>query len=344
MDPYTKYLPELEEEMRWVLTPEIDPAPTDTRESPELLYGMIHYHMGWADANFHPIRVDAGKRLRPIFLLLCCEAQGGQWNQALPAAAAVELLHNFTLIHDDIEDRDEFRRGRATLWTIWGEAQAINAGDALYTLAYRALLSLDAVNLPAERVLQAARCYSHAILKITEGQCWDIGFETISQVSETAYLTMIRGKTATLLGMACELGAIIAGADPDAIQAMRTFGEAVGMAFQMNDDLLGLWGNPQRTGKPVGADLRRRKKTLPILHGMAHSPEFAAMMEGAGLDDAAIVKVLALLEKAGSHAYTLTQAQHFHDQAMTAWKQSHGTGEAQIALLELAEKLMNRDR
>lgn len=344
MDPYTKYLPELEEEMRWVLAPEITPASSDVRESPELLYGMIHYHLGWADANFRPVRVDAGKRLRPIFLLLCCEAQGGQWNQALPAAAAVELLHNFTLIHDDIEDRDEFRRGRATLWAIWGEAQTINAGDALYTLAYRALLSLDAVNLPVERVLQAARCYSHAILKITEGQCWDIGFETTPQVSEMAYLTMIRGKTATLLGMACELGGIIAGAAPGAIQALRTFGEAVGMAFQMNDDLLGLWGNPARTGKPVAADLRRRKKTLPILHGMAHSPEFVALMEGSGLDDAAVTSALALLEKAGSHAYTQAQAKLFHDQAVAAWQQSNGTGEAQTALLELAEKLMKRDR
>ncbi len=344
MDPYTKYLPELEAEMRWVLAPDIDPASSDDRELPDLLYGMLHYHLGWADANFQPAQVNPGKRLRPIFLLLCCEAQGGEWNQALPAAASVELLHNFTLIHDDIEDRDEFRRGRATLWTLWGEAQAINAGDALYTLAYRALLSLDAVNLPAARILQAARSYSHAVLKVTEGQCWDLGFETVPRISEAAYLAMIRGKTATLLGASCELGGIIAGAAPDAIQSLRAFGEAVGMAFQMNDDLLGLWGNPERTGKPVAADLRRRKKTLPILHGMVHSPEFAELMEGSGLDDACVVKALALLEKAGSHAYTQAQAKRYHDQAIAAWERSHGAGEAQTALLELAEQLMNRDK
>ncbi len=344
MDPFAHYLPELEAEMRWVLAPDIDPASSDGRELPDLLYGMLHYHLGWADANFQPTQVNAGKRLRPVFLLLCCEAQGGSWNQALPAAAAVELLHNFSLIHDDIEDRDEFRRGRATLWTLWGEAQAINAGDALYTLAYRALLSLDAVNLPAERILRAARSYSHAVLKITEGQCWDLGFENVLCVTETDYLAMISGKTATLLGMSCELGGIIAGADPEAVQALRDFGEAVGMAFQMNDDLLGLWGDPEITGKPVGADLRRRKKTLPILHGMAHSPEFLAIMEGSGLDDARVVEALALLEKAGSRAYTQAQAAHYYNQAIAAWERSHGAGEAQTALLELAKQLMNRDR
>ncbi|HUS97236.1 MAG TPA: polyprenyl synthetase family protein [Hyphomicrobiaceae bacterium] len=334
MDPFTRYLPALEETMQQVLS----------NTSPELLYGMLRYHLGWADTTFRPTAHKAGKRLRPIFLLLACEAQSGDWRQALPAAAAIELLHNFTLIHDDIEDRDHTRRGRPTLWTVWGVPQAINAGDALFTLAYRSLFNLQATSLPPELILRVVNRYTDTILKITEGQCLDLSFETEKEIAETTYLTMIRNKTAVLIGLACELGSMIADAPQTHISASREFGESLGMAFQMQDDLLGLWGKPEQTGKPVGSDLRNRKKTLPIIHGMTHSADFKTLLTTTtAIDDRSIADGLALLETAGSREYVHAQALAHHRVALNALERSRGTGEAQAALYALAEQLFGRD-
>ena len=336
MNPFTRYLPALDATMRAVLAPDAD--------APALLYGMLHYHMGWADADFRPADVPTGKRLRPIFLLLACEAQGGDWQHALPAAAAVELLHNFTLIHDDLEDRDEVRRGRPTLWTLWGEAQAINAGDALFALAYRAMLDLPTPDIAPEVVLHATRQYTTGSLRVTEGQCRDIGFEKRDAVTEAEYLAMIGGKTAALIGLACELGGLIAAAPPARVAALHTFGEEIGLAFQMQDDLLGLWGNTQQTGKAVGADIRRRKKTLPILHGMRHSPELRHLLQRPTLTDADIADALALLERGGSRAYAEELAARHHAAAMRALERSEGRGAAHAALATLAQQLLGRDR
>ncbi len=334
MDPFTRYLPALEEMMQQVLN----------YPAPELLYGMLRYHLGWADTAFQPVASKAGKRLRPVFLLLACEAQGGDWQTALPAAAAIELLHNFTLIHDDIEDHDHTRRGRSTLWSVWGEPQAINAGDALFALAYRSLINLHTTSLEPELIVRVDVRYTDTILQITEGQCLDLSFETEQDIAEATYLTMIRNKTAVLIGLACELGGMIAGASPARVVALREFGESLGMAFQMQDDLLGLWGKPEQTGKPVGSDLRNRKKSLPILHGMAHSADFKALLTTtAAIDDAEIARGLALLEAAGSREYVQAQALAHHRAALDALERSQGDGEAQAALYALAERLMGRD-
>ncbi len=338
MDPFTRYLPALEATMQQAI-----PA-----TAPDALYGMLRYHLGWSDTSFRPTTNTAGKRLRPVFLLLACEAQaceaqGGDWHQALPAAAAIELLHIFTLIHDDIEDHVHTRRGRPTLWAVWGEPQAINAGDALFTLAYRSLFNLQTAQVPPETVLRAVNRYTDVILQITEGQHLDLSFEAESQVDEVAYLTMIRGKTAALLGLACELGGILAGASEARLAALQEFGVGLGMAFQMQDDLLGLWGNPEQTGKPVGSDLRNRKKTLPILHGMARSADFMALLTTtSAIDDADIVRGLALLEVIGSREYVQAQALAHHQAALDALERSQGVGEAQAALYALAEQLMGR--
>jgi geranylgeranyl diphosphate synthase type I len=334
-----RYLEPLEEEMRAVVAPLAE-------SSPALLYGMLRYHLGWADEAFRPVQVYAGKRLRPCFLLLACEAQGGPWREAIPAAAAIELLHNFTLIHDDIEDRDEQRRGRPTLWTLWGVPQTINAGDALFALAYQAMLRLDAGPLPPDRILLALRRYSEAILYITEGQCFDLAFETQEEVAEAPYLQMIERKTAALLGVACELGGLLAGAAEARQVALREFGVALGMAFQMQDDVLGLWGDPARTGKPIGSDLRRRKKSLPILHGMAHSPALRELLTQPDreMDEAQVAQALDLLAETGSRAYTEERAAAYHRAAMAALERSQGQGAAHATLVALAEGLLRRDK
>jgi geranylgeranyl diphosphate synthase type I len=191
--------------------------------------------------------------------------------------------------------------------------------------------------------LCAVNRYTDAILHITEGQHLDLSFEAESEVDEATYLTMIRGKTAALLGLTCELGGILAGTPEARLIALREFGVELGMAFQMQDDWLGLWGNPQQTGKPVGSDMRNRKKTLPILHGIAYSEAFRALMTSSTpIDDAHVAEGLALLETVGSQEYTHTQALAHHQKALAALARSEGTGEAQAALYALTEQLVGR--
>ena len=336
MNPSLHYLAAIETEMRRAVT--LEPG------SPSLLQGMLRYHLGWVDSRFQPAALDGGKRIRPVLVCLACESQGGDWETALPAAAAVELLHNFTLIHDDIEDRDELRRGRPTLWALYGVPQAINAGDTLYTLAYGALLGLQRRGVPAPAVLDALAAYTAAVVQITEGQCRDIAFESESAVTEAEYLSMIAGKTAALLGLCCSLGAIVAGAPPAVRNALQRFGESLGLAFQMEDDLLGLWGDPRITGKPAGSDLLRGKKSLPILHGLQHSAELRAMVTQQSLTPDQVAEALRLLEESGSRAYVQAHAGAYHEAAMTALAESGGQGEAQEALAVLAESLIGRAR
>ncbi len=336
MNPFAHYLPALEEEM--------SQAVTARPGSPRLLYGMLQYHLGWMDESLQPQKSDGGKRLRPVFLLLSCEAQGGDWKQALPAAAAVELLHNFSLIHDDIEDSDITRRGRATLWTLWGEAQAINAGDALFAIAFKALTRLQETGVPPAVVLEAQRRYLETTLSLTEGQCRDIAFEILDDVREEEYLRMVEGKTAVLLGLCCELGGLIAGAPGERVEALREFGLNLGLSFQMHDDLLGLWGNPERTGKPVGADLRQHKKTLPILHGLARSPALRRLLSQPVLDEATIAQAQQLLEAEGSRDYTQARAAAYHQKALDALARAQGEGVAQETLEALTARLLGRDK
>ncbi len=336
MDPFTRYLPTLEREMRAITTPRAD--------SPALLYGMLHYHLGWVDRDFQPIQRNAGKRLRPVFLLLAAEAQGGQWQPALPVAAAVELLHNFSLIHDDIEDQDHLRRGYPTLWDIWGEAQAINAGDTLFNLAYQALLRLRASGAEPALILQLQERYLDTVTQLTEGQCRDIGFESATTIAEETYLQMVGGKTSALLSLCCEAGGLLAEAPSAQVTALREFGYNLGMSFQMQDDLLGLWGDPAETGKPVGSDLRQHKKTLPILHGMAASAELRELLTLPALTETEITHAQQLLATTGSRAYTRARVQNYHRQALAALNRSQGAGAAQEALHTLAQRLLERDR
>ncbi len=329
MEPFRRYLPTLEAHLQHLV-----------RHGDSPLYGMLAYHMGWLDESFRPLPTPhTGKRLRPLLLLLTCEAAGGRWQEALPAAAAVELLHNFSLIHDDIEDGDPLRRGRPTLWRVWGEAQAINAGDALFALAYEALLQLPAAILPT-----AARAFTRAAQALTEGQYLDIAFEQAAEVDEATYLQMVDGKTAALLALSAWLGGLCAGLSGARLEALKRFGRQVGMSFQMQDDLLGLWGDPQRTGKPVGNDLRRRKKTLPLIHGLQRSEALRRLLQRPHLDEEAIRQAQALLEEAGSRAYVEARAAAYLQEGLAALDEAELHGEAREALHALVQHLLGRDR
>jgi len=187
---------------------------------------LMRYHLGWEDAAGAPIDAGAGKMLRPALCLLCCEAANGDATQAMPAAVAIELLHNFTLIHDDIEDHSERRHGRETLWRVAGMPQALNAGDGLFVIAQRTLLDLP---LAPERVVEAAQLLNDACVTLCEGQYADLGFESRERVSRAEYEAMIGGKTAALLGASAAIGALAAGAARDAVQAFARCGTGVGL-------------------------------------------------------------------------------------------------------------------
>ncbi len=201
------YLAAIEEELRVILS-----APRDNLQP---FYNMLAYHLGWLDAGFQPVSAEAGKRVRPLLCLLACEAAGGDWCKALPAAAALELVHNFSLIHDDIEDRSDTRRGRSTLWRLWGVPHGINAGDGMLVLASQALSRLSERGTDVGLTLDCTRILHATILSLCHGQYMDIAFEGRLDVSEALYLEMIDGKTASLIAASAQLGAAIGRAGSD---------------------------------------------------------------------------------------------------------------------------------
>jgi geranylgeranyl diphosphate synthase type I len=325
------FLPAIETEMRRAVAASDAPALTT-------FYGMLHYHLGWVDADFKPAQFDSGKRIRPVLTLLCCEASGGEWRTALPAAAAVELLHNFSLIHDDIEDSDPVRRGRPTLWKVWGTAQAINAGDALYTMAHTALNNLGEYNVPAERILAARQRFDRACLVLTQGQHLDLGFESRARVTEAEYLHMVYLKTAALIEAACGLGALVTGSH--LVLHYEDFGRELGLAFQIQDDLLGIWGDPEITGKPAGNDLRHHKKSLPVAYGLERSAELQRLY---AQSDVNVAAAIVQLDHVGAREYAEQLAAQHHRQALSALDATGQDNSATAALRELANQLLNRD-
>ena len=235
------------------------------------LYQMLSYHLGWSgDGAGESAR---GKRIRPFLTLLISAAVGGNWENALPAAAAVELIHNFSLIHDDIEDNSSLRRGRQTLWVKHSLPIALNAGDAMYSLAFIAINKLsDITNTHIASTAQGI--ISSTCLALTKGQHLDISLETAQDATVEDYWEMITGKTASLLAASTLLGALI-GNSPTPIQnQFYQLGKNIGLAFQIQDDILGIWGGSEQTGKSVTTDLISRKKSLPILYGLNKDEKF----------------------------------------------------------------------
>ena len=229
------------------LLPQIDTELREITRSPHhslgTYYGMLHYHLGWADEELQPIQTPSGKRLRPLLCLLSCQASGGEPSQALPAACAIELIHNFSLVHDDIQDGSQTRRGRRAVWDIWGLDQGINAGDGLFALAHLALHRLSDRGVPPSRQLAASAALDRACMALCEGQFFDMTFEDLLDVDLDQYIWMIRRKTAALLAAATEIGAILATDDAPGIERFYRFGVHLGFAFQIQDDVLGNWGN-----------------------------------------------------------------------------------------------------
>lgn len=309
-------------------------------------FNMFRYHLGWTDAQGIPARADSGKRIRPLLCLWSCEACGADWRKALPAAAAIELIHNFSLIHDDIEDNSDERRGRAAVWKIWGLAQGINAGDAMFVLSHLALERLTTDTLSPERTIEIHRVFDRATLKLTQGQYLDIGFERADQVSLDHYLEMVRGKTAALLAAACEIGARVATTDEAIIRAFAGYGENLGIAFQIADDVLGLWGDPALTGKSARTDLWSRKKSYPVLAAMAseRGDELRALYAKAEWREDDIARVESLLLQADARAEAVQQSETFARRALDRLNTAEIENGAMVQLRELVSKVVHRDR
>jgi geranylgeranyl diphosphate synthase type I len=309
---------DVEAEMRAILDEHRGPA--------EPLYQMLTYHLGLDGSD----GAVGGKRIRPLLGLLVIRALGGDYRRALAGAAAVELGHNFSLVHDDIQDGDRERRHRATLWAMWGIPQAINAGDALFALSRLALYRLadgeDAGDAPdARTVLDLMRIYDQTCLALCEGQYLDISFEARLDVTVDEYLQMIELKTASLMAAGVEAAATLTSHDPQVVAAFRRFGDRLGLAFQMADDVKGAFWEESASGKAEAGDVRRRKKTMPVIWAMNHAAEadqarlrelFAPTDDGRQLTDGEVTEALVILDRSGAKETTLGEARRYRDEAL----------------------------
>ena len=333
-------LDELSEVMLPVIEAKLQQAIWQTsRPGLEEMVAMMSYHMGWEGEGAGVER--RGKRIRPLLVLLCAAAAGGDWREALPGAVAVELVHNFSLVHDDIQDQSPLRRGRVTLWKRWGIAQALNTGDTLFTLAQLAVLRL-AESVSKEAGLAAAQVLQETCLALTQGQYLDLSYEGRVDLSEADYWPMVRGKTAALLEACTYIGARSAQAEPGVCQMYREFGRLLGLAFQVQDDLLGMWGDMTATGKSNASDLVSGKKTLPVLYGLSRKGAFARRWAQGAIQAEVAPKLAAQLEAEGALDYTRQCAEQLTQQAQGALEQAQPAGEAGQALFELARKLWKR--
>lgn len=324
-------LPAVEEDLQNAIRNNIDP------QYPELVQ-ILNYHMGWEGPGAGASA--QGKRIRPILLLLCAIAVDSNWKRYLPFATAVELLHNFSLIHDDIEDNSPLRRGRETVWKLWGIPQAINIGDLLFTIAHISMLRNAKFETPAIPI-QASKLLHRTCIKLTQGQYKDMQFETKNNVSVGEYWDMVAGKTAALIACCGELGAIET-PPPHIRQNFRIFGESLGLAFQVQDDILGIWGNTSATGKSNALDIITRKKTLPVLYALEHNPEFSKTWNSPEISEEMASDLAQMIKHDGTHEYAKNLVETYTTKAIRSLDAVNLNNPAITLLKEFAHQLTDR--
>ncbi|MGW5649448.1 family 2 encapsulin nanocompartment cargo protein polyprenyl transferase [Saccharopolyspora sp. NPDC003752] len=310
---------------------------------PTRMQQISGYHLGWLDERGNPVRADRGKALRPTMVLLSAAAVGGDPAAAVPAAVAVELVHNFSLLHDDVMDGDVTRRHRPTAWTVFGSGPAILAGDALLSLAADVL---GACRHP--EAAAAVRTLSTAVLNLINGQTADLAFEDRRNVELAECQRMARDKTGALLGCACALGAMFGGGSAEQIARMRSYGERLGLAFQHVDDLLGIWGDPAITGKPVFSDLRTRKKTLPVVSALTSGTPAGQRLAAIYLRDqplsgSDLAQAAELIALAGGRTWSQHQADDLLASALSDLRRCDPAPRAAEELDALAHLVTRRD-
>ena len=300
---------------------------------------MLTYHMGWTGEGAGP--EATGKRIRPLMLLLCTASSGADWHPALPAAAAIELVHNFSLVHDDIQDNSPKRRGRDTAWVKWGVPMAINAGDTLFVLSNQAIIDLKE-NYPAQVVAQAAEILHDTCLDLTQGQFLDMSYEERADLTVADYWPMISGKTAALLSASCHIGALLSSTDEEKQDAYRSFGHYLGLAFQAQDDILGIWGDESVTGKSIASDLVEGKKSLPVLYALEKDGPFAQRWKLGNITAQEVSALAEQLARENALQFASEAANQMTDLALQSLRVADPQGEAGEALIQLSNKLLNR--
>ena len=331
-------VPAVLERSRGVVLPTLEEVVASLGEE---LRTPVEYHLGWRHADGRAARKGGGKFVRPALAVLSAEAAGAPARVGIPGAVAVELLHNFSLIHDDVIDGDTERRHRPTVWAVFGVGTAVIAGDALLALANQILL-----DLPGAGGRAAARALACTTTALIGGQAEDMAFETRPTVTRDECVAMAVGKTGALLACAASIGVLLAEGDADLYDALTDFGVHLGLAFQAVDDLLGIWGDPARTGKPASSDLRDRKKTLPIALALAsgrpEAEELAACLGGADLGEADLVRAAALVEACGGRDGTEEEAARFTASALGALEDVGIPDPTRQELADLAAFLLDR--
>jgi geranylgeranyl diphosphate synthase type I len=311
------------------------------------VYDMLRYYMGWVDADGVPCVATQGKALRPTLCLLACEAVGGSIRAAMPAAMALEFIHNFSLIHDDIQDKDATRHHRPTMWVVWGVPKALVAGNVLRLVADMSLERLLDEGLEPERVLAVVQMLTQAYLEMIEGQYLDLAYEGRQDISLNAYLDMISRKTGALIRCSLTIGALIGTPDAATVAAFRACGTSLGYVFQIRDDYLGVWGEEETTGKPVGADIRRKKNSFPVVYAMSCARGkdrqlLAETYQKEQLGDDDVAAVLDVMERVNARGYAQDLASEHCARAMDALAHVELAPEFRQSLEELAHFLLVR--
>jgi geranylgeranyl diphosphate synthase, type I len=313
------------------------------------LYQWSRYHLGWNDETLTPMseaerRRHGGKRLRGVLTVLAAEAMGGDGRAAAPGGAAIELIHNFSLVHDDVEDNDEERRHRRTVWKLWGVPQAINVGSNMQAMVDMAVLRLRSA-YPAETVVRIFECVTRAVVLMTEGQYLDMAAEDAHEMSLEEYFRMTGGKTAALLEGALRVGAILGSADESRLEAMAAFGRGFGLAFQCRDDFLGIWGEPSLTGKPVGSDILQGKRSLPVVHALSAAPaeSLAGKRLRHSLRERDVPSVLALFASLGTAEFVNQRVEEHTAASLSGLERAKAASPYGEAIRDIAEYALGRE-
>lgn len=300
---------------------------------------MLTYHMGWTGEGAG--KEATGKRIRPMLVLLAAASTGADWKAALPAAAAIEMVHNFSLVHDDVQDNSDKRRGRLTVWKIWGIPMAINVGDAMFVIANQAVMDLIHTH-PAATVVRASTILSATCLDLTRGQFLDMSYEERTDLSLEDYWPMIGGKTSALLSACTQVGSLLGNANEEEQEAYRQFGYHLGLAFQVQDDILGIWGDEALTGKSTASDLVEGKNSLPVLFALGKKGSFAARWNQGPITAEEVGEVAAMLEAEGGKSFAEEMSEKETQSALDFLTKANPRGAAGESLLELANMLLKR--
>jgi geranylgeranyl diphosphate synthase type I len=302
---------------------------------------MLTYHMGWTGEGAG--REATGKRIRPLIVLLTTASAGAGWTPSLPAAAAVELVHNFSLVHDDVQDNSDKRRGRSTVWTKWGVPMAINVGDAIFVISNQAIMDLFKTH-PALTVVRAATILHDTCLDLTRGQFLDMSYEERTDLNLEDYWPMVGGKTSALLSACTSIGALLGNAGEAEQESYRQFGYHLGLAFQVQDDILGIWGDEAVTGKSVASDLVEGKNSLPVLYALGRQGKFAERWRQGPVTTGEVKAVATQLEKEGARNYAEEMSEKETKIALEHLGEANPHGAAGASLLELANMLLKRNQ